>query len=215
MDFELIAGNLALDFANTIHNYGAPDPGDDLQSFADLTDWAQQAGLLPDGETRALRRGGQTHPEAAADFQRALQLRGLVYEVFSGIARRGKSGPLALAGLNEYFRRAMAQVSIARVGDRYELAWEKSGRIFDRVLWAVVRSAMELLTSDRLLRIRQCAGENCTWLFVDTSRNGMRRWCDMQACGNRAKVRRFRQRGRAAAGPGTSKLGRVPQTPHP
>jgi predicted RNA-binding Zn ribbon-like protein len=57
-------------------------------------------------------------------------------------------------------------------------------------------SAAELLTSTELARVRECGGENCGWMFLDNSRNHSRHWCDMQDCGNRAKVRRFRQRQR-------------------
>jgi predicted RNA-binding Zn ribbon-like protein len=65
------------------------------------------------------------------------------------------------------------------------------------MLWPVVRSAAELLTSDELGRVRECAADNCAWLFLDRSKNRSRRWCDMAVCGNRDKVRRFRQRSRS------------------
>jgi predicted RNA-binding Zn ribbon-like protein len=208
MQFEFLAGNLALDFANTVHDWGAPDPEDDLRGFSELATWARQAGLLNEPEGRELERSAQANA-AAADLRRALRLRGLIYEVFSGLAQGGRPQPAALAGLNFYFKQAMAQVSIQRVGDRYELGWEQGNRIFDRVLWAVTRSVTDLMTSEGLERVRQCAGESCSWLFLDTSRNGLRRWCDMQACGNRAKVRRFRQRQVEAARPSTSKLTRT------
>jgi predicted RNA-binding Zn ribbon-like protein len=61
------------------------------------------------------------------------------------------------------------------------------------MLWPVLRSAAELLTSDRMDRVRLCSAEDCDWLFLDSSRNRSRRWCDMAVCGNRSKVRRFRQ----------------------
>jgi predicted RNA-binding Zn ribbon-like protein len=210
MRFEFLAGHLALDFANTVHNWGAPDPEDDLKGFSDLVSWARQAGVVNEQESRELHRSSQANPAAAAsDLKRALRLRGLIYEVFSGIAQGARPHPGALAGLNSYCKQAMAQVSIQRVGDRYELGWEQGNRIFDRVLWAVTRSVTDLMTSEGLERVRQCAGESCSWLFLDTSRNGLRRWCDMQACGNRAKVRRFRQRQVEAARPSTSKLTRT------
>jgi predicted RNA-binding Zn ribbon-like protein len=60
------------------------------------------------------------------------------------------------------------------------------------MLVPVVRSAVELLTSDAASRIGRCADEGCAWLFLDTTRSGTRRWCDMKSCGNRNTVRRFR-----------------------
>ena len=67
------------------------------------------------------------------------------------------------------------------------------------MLWPVARSAADLLTSDDLGRVRECAGERCNWLFIDRSKNHSRRWCDMQDCGNVAKVRRYRSRKQADA----------------
>ena len=62
------------------------------------------------------------------------------------------------------------------------------------------RSAAELLTSPDLPLVRECAGYDCGWLFMDTTKNRSRRWCDMATCGNRAKGRRHYER-RRAAGP--------------
>jgi predicted RNA-binding Zn ribbon-like protein len=64
----------------------------------------------------------------------------------------------------------------------------------DRVLWPAVVSAAELLTSDDLGRVRECASERCAWLFLDRSKNQSRRWCDMTVCGNRSKARRHYSR---------------------
>ena len=60
----------------------------------------------------------------------------------------------------------------------------------------VVNKPAELATMGDLTRVKECASENCNWLFIDESRNRSRRWCDMKDCGNRAKARRFRQRKR-------------------
>jgi predicted RNA-binding Zn ribbon-like protein len=60
-----------------------------------------------------------------------------------------------------------------------------------RLFWPVVQSAAEFLTSDDVRHLRACASPKCGWVFLDTSRNRRRRWCAMQVCGNRAKVRRF------------------------
>ena len=69
----------------------------------------------------------------------------------------------------------------------------------ERVLWPVVWSAANLLTSRILERVGQCADDRgCGWLFMDLSRNRSRRWCDMKDCGNRDKVRRYYARKREA-----------------
>ena len=195
MKFEFVAGNLALDFANSVHEHGSPDPQDDLKTYADLIDWSRQAGLLSERQCRDLHR--KKPAQARLEFKRALALREAVYAIFSSQAR-GKRAPIkGLQRLNWHLRGVMTEPNLQSAGKGFELRWGKSDRPMQRVWGEITRSAVSLLTSERLHRVRQCAGESCTWLFLDTSRNGLRRWCDMQACGNRAKVRRFRQRNAA------------------
>jgi len=58
----------------------------------------------------------------------------------------------------------------------------------------LARDAIDLLTGPGADRIRQCAGDTCALVFVDTSRPGRRRWCSMTRCGNLHKQREFRAR---------------------
>ncbi len=58
--------------------------------------------------------------------------------------------------------------------------------------WLLAQSAVALLAGDAAEKIRACANAECRWLFLDTSKNHSRRWCDMAVCGNRMKARRFK-----------------------
>jgi predicted RNA-binding Zn ribbon-like protein len=189
VEHEFLGGNLALDFTNTVHDHGADDPCDDLTTAAEWVEWAAQAKLLTGAEARELRR---SHDEA--HFQRALKLRELLYAILSGAADGKKPDAASLREFQALYREALRQMELRPTGTHYQLTWPAAISPLDRVLHEIVRAAGELLTSDALTRVHQCSGESCSWLFVDTSRNGMRRWCDMKACGNRDKVRRFRQR---------------------
>ncbi len=190
MDYEFLGGNLALDFTNTVHSHGMADPGDDLKTVADLVAWATQAGLLREADIRQLRSvlANETR------FRRALELRELLYEIFSRAAKGKKPQPDALQEFQSIYQNAIRHAEFHRVANHYRLTWPATTPPLDRVFEEIVRSAANLLTSDALTGVRQCSGEACSWLFVDTSRNGLRRWCDMKACGNRAKLRRFRRR---------------------
>jgi predicted RNA-binding Zn ribbon-like protein len=64
----------------------------------------------------------------------------------------------------------------------------------DRILWLLVDDAADLLSSELLDRVKECGGPDCSWLFLDESRNRSRRWCEMSECGNRAKQRRYQRR---------------------
>ena len=77
-------------------------------------------------------------------------------------------------------------------------ARNRGEKALDSALWPIADSAAKLLTSPDRKRIKECASNNCLWLFLDTTKNHKRRWCDMKSCGNRAKVREHRRRKRAA-----------------
>ena len=78
----------------------------------------------------------------------------------------------------------------------------QAGRLTARVgqtLSEMARQVVELLSDDSSERIRECAASDCHLVFYDESRSNNRRWCSMQRCGNRAKVRNHRARGVAQA----------------
>ena len=80
---------------------------------------------------------------------------------------------------------------MAPAGGGYDWSWAGRPDDLARPLWPVARSAVELLTLGDLARVRECPGAgDCGWLFYDTSRNGSRRWCSMEGCGSRVKMRR-------------------------
>lgn len=203
MDYEFLGGNLALDFTNTLHNHGESDPREDLKSAADLVEWAAQAGLLRHTETHRL---GTVHADPAR-FRRALALRELLYEIFSRVAKGKKPTAQALRNFQSFYQNAIRRAEFHPVANHYRLTWPAATCPLERISQEIARSAADLLTSQALTRVRQCSGENCSWLFVDDSRNGMRRWCDMKACGNRAKVQRFRRNLSRAVGKSCARKG--------
>jgi predicted RNA-binding Zn ribbon-like protein len=84
-----------------------------------------------------------------------------------------------------------------RSGFRWRFSHEESD--LAPMLAPVLRSVAELLTSEDLDRVRECDSGTCFWLFLDTSKNGTRRWCDMKVCGNREKARRHHDRVKKSA----------------
>ena len=191
MNFEFVSGNLALDFANTVHNFRGRDPGDDLQTNPDLVDWGVQAGVIKEHERQRLLRKIEGDKTV---LQHARQLRNMVFFLFVHVRVLGWPESTAIYDLNKHMRELMPLAQVAKVGAKGRLQCTPEATPLERLHFEVLRAAIELLMSGDLDRVRMCQGENCSWLFVDTSRNGKRRWCDMQACGNRAKVRRFRKR---------------------
>jgi predicted RNA-binding Zn ribbon-like protein len=108
-------------------------------------------------------------------------------------AVRSEAAPLAEADV------ALLNELAAAPGPRLELGADgrvrRTGTI-DQSLAALVRDALDLMAGPDLARVKDCANDRCTRLYVDVSRAGSRRWCGMSECGNTAKVNAFRARQR-------------------
>jgi predicted RNA-binding Zn ribbon-like protein len=195
---RLEEGWLCLDFANTLEWRASDQPTERLNDYPDLVSWAQDKGILSDGEVQHLVRKAEVHPaQASAVMNQAITLRETIYRIFSAIAA-GRSPEIAdMDFFNAALPQGMAHLRITQTPAGFVWDWDGGEDTLDQMLWPVVRSAVDLLTSKELERVGECADkEGCGWLFLDTSRNHSRRWCSMELCGNRAKFRRYYQRQR-------------------
>ncbi|MCI0414163.1 ABATE domain-containing protein [bacterium] len=190
--FELLGGILCLDFVNTIHEYGAVDPREELHSFDDLVAFGNQAGAITIRQAAKLLKRASSNPAMAArTLAAARECRLALYHLFSAIAG-GKHLPARdLHFLNRQLSRTFQNLRIRSKGDEVDWSWEEGNPKPERVLWPIIRSGTELLTSTDRRLIRECGSQTCTWLFLDRSKNRTRLWCDMKTCGNRAKWRRY------------------------
>jgi predicted RNA-binding Zn ribbon-like protein len=192
--FDLSGGRLCLDFANTIGWRGRDEPNEHLGSYGDFIAWAEQAGAVAPREARSLLRRAAAKPaEARHALARAIELREAIYRVLAAIAAGRSPRPPDLAIVNAAVPAAFERSRLVPSKAGFTLAAGVKDDDLAAPLTAVVRSAVDLLTSpSELERVRTCAATACAWLFLDTTKNRARRWCDMKTCGNREKVRRFR-----------------------
>jgi predicted RNA-binding Zn ribbon-like protein len=189
--FDLSGGSPPIDFANTLG--GKHRREERLVGYADLVAFARQAGLLSDELAARLSAAAVARPaEAEAVLARARELREALFALFSEAERPA----MALDELNDELAVAMAQL---RVDPALAWTWADEAERLDSPLWPIARQAAELLVTEQRRRVHECAADDCRWLFLDTSKNRSRRWCDMKSCGNRAKVRSFYERQRAGA----------------
>ncbi|HYB43917.1 MAG TPA: ABATE domain-containing protein [Streptosporangiaceae bacterium] len=198
--FDLTSGRLCLDFANTVRARPLSVRTEYIANYGDLLDWSRQATILTVGETESLAAEADRSPkEAEAALAVVLELREALYGIFSARAAGLPAPGADLQTLNWAIARSMGRAGLVQsaLNGRFEWTWPDTQPGLDRVSWWVARSAAELLTSDDLTFVRECAGYDCGWLFLDTTRNRSRRWCDMSTCGNRAKGRRHYERKRS------------------
>jgi predicted RNA-binding Zn ribbon-like protein len=197
--YDLVGGRLCLDFCNTIGDRGS-GLDEHLRTYADVVGWAWRTGVLNAEEAARLSRLGLRNPtEAISVWERAIRLREALTAIFCAVAEDRGIRPGSLEMLNRELSVAMARSQVVPTDAGFTWLWAEGGRALDCVLWPIARSAADLLTAGPLTAIRRCEGRDCGWLFLDTSRNRTRRWCDMRICGNRAKARRHHQRVKTGA----------------
>lgn len=191
---RLVGGELCLDFANTVGGRGGDLPDEYLFGYADLVAWGTYVGILSEDEAAPLRAAAERHPaEAVEVFAYALALRETLYRAFSAAAQGKIPQQADLDALGRAYCDAMGHARLTPRDGQIGWSWAGRSGELGRVLWPVARSAVALLTSDEIRRVKECPGATgpCTWLFVDTSKNAVRRWCSMaEGCGGVAKARR-------------------------
>jgi predicted RNA-binding Zn ribbon-like protein len=193
----LIGGPLCLNFTNTAHGRGTPDHTDNLVNYAALIAWSKHAKAIGAGEAGKLLAAAARHPRAAeAVRRRAIELRERLHRSFVALQRGAQPDPGDLAGINRELAAALPHARLAPEAGAFTWSWDEEPAL-DRVLWPIVRSATQLLTAAELPRVKQCRGRGCSWLFLDTSKNSSRRWCEMEVCGSRAKARAYYARRKA------------------
>lgn len=194
--FDFDSGALCLDFSNTLEWRAGDQPEDRLNDYDDFISWGQAAGIIDGGRADQLRRLASKRRKQAADtLARAIELREALFRIFSYASGDNGIDASDLAHLNRSLSRALPRLRLVSTDDGFDWQWQDEPEALDQIVWPVLRSAADLLTSGRLDRVRVCADDRgCSYLFIDTSRNRSRRWCSMESCGNRAKARRHYQR---------------------
>jgi predicted RNA-binding Zn ribbon-like protein len=196
--FELVAGNVCLDFINTLDDRPSAQPKELLTHYLDLVRFGEDTGLLDPGTVDYLFEHCQAASEGTKEaLAKAVELREAMYAVFSAVVDKRSVPPSALAVLNAYIQEAAGQVRLAPVNGRFEWRFDYLTSL-GSLRWPIARAAADLLASDQLPLVRTCSSPTCQWFFLDTSKNHHRRWCSMQQCGNRAKVRKFYARRKRA-----------------
>ena len=196
---DFIGGDAALDFVNTVTGRDQT-PRDWLDSYARLLEWATLVRLLPDRNLRALTKKLHSEPAAAARaLTRAKELREELFALLSAVVAGNAPPKSALARLREHWL-AGSEAHELRFEDGQVIPELRSDAAdFDLVAAMVGYRMVEHVMPQPVERLRMCSGANCSWVFIDSSKAGRRRWCDMAVCGNVAKAQRFYARTRKKA----------------
>ncbi len=203
--FDLCGGHPALDFVNSLDNrYRDDGPNEMLTGYGDLLRFLVESQELDPQSARSLSK--TITPDSSERILRSVrELReataGVLYRVVEGESPAASD----LRVLEKYFleasrHRELHWDSVGPGADdpaaRPSLVWRwgRHEREPELPIWILSNSVSDLLMSDQMSHLRACAVDTCRWLFLDTSKNHSRRWCNMKVCGNRMKARRFQAR---------------------
>ncbi len=184
---------LWLEFVNTDAAAHA-SRGDVFRDFDTLLRWLTEFGTLDEERASGIRRRALLQPAAAAatvvDARRVRAALRVLAERGHGSLRVCED---AVGEINRVLGRSAGTRRLDRQDDGgYARAFVPTGDAFAGLMIPIVDSAAEALVNGELTRVRRCADAGCHQVFVDTTKNGLRRWCDMGTCGNRAKAARHR-----------------------
>jgi len=194
---DLVGRELAWDFTNTSSGRGSSAKLEHLRDFGTLMQWVEHARVMPPSDCAYARAEFAGHPRRSRRIlERAIAMRELIWTIGTALAEQrpvsGKLLELLSAAHAENLRHAEMKMRFCS----YIWVWDPRRDIQAAILGPITLSALTLLMEKDLLRTKRCAGQECGWLFYDTTKNNRRRWCEMRVCGNRAKVRAARERQR-------------------
>jgi predicted RNA-binding Zn ribbon-like protein len=173
--YKLIGGTPALDFANLVSYRGTDRQHDWLEPDANAVTWADAAGVAaPVGD----------------DIAQLREFREVLARVFLDLVDRTTPASSDVSRIGELAVGAWGDRRLVLEAGATAATWTATA---PTLLTEVAFDAASLLTDTEALgRLSAC--QECRWLFLDTSRNRRRQWCDPADCGNRARQRRHYER---------------------
>lgn len=196
---RLVGGLSVLDFLNTCDGRR---PGtalttvvDKLSNLEDIIHWYLHAGLISTSEhQRFLSLLHDSAWQQVSAFKQLINFRESLYQLLLPVALGHGVEERALAQLNEQL--ALTGAERVLVSSPFGTLWcwrgcESLQAMTVSLIGRVAVQAAQLLTGPDRSRLKACAARNCDWLFIDVSKNGRRRWCQMNICGSREKARRW------------------------
>ena len=196
-NMALVGGRPVVDFVNTLSDRALAQPLERLATYGDLLHWCVREEIFGSAERTRLERLAASHPRKAADaLSRVRGLRELLFQMFSATTDGHVPASEALDEFTTLLAEAAKYRRLEPADGGLRWHWSRGDDELDWMLWPLAWSASELLGSEDLGRLKECAQDDCRWIFLDLSKNRSRRWCTMEECGNRAKARRHYEKSR-------------------
>lgn len=176
LEFHTDTGRLSLNWIATV-GFRKGTPLERIISVEDLKRWLEYVAK----QTLSFELGEQ-------DLVQARRLRTSITGLIEDLIAKKVPNPSDIATLNAFASAPSIPIRLDQTGAQLEdQAATNSAVLFG----LIARDAIDLMTGSDFKKIKSCAAEDCSVIFVDYSRPGKRRWCSMSRCGNQAKKRTF------------------------
>lgn len=186
-NISINGGILCLDFANTVHDRKNEPLRDYLTGFDDLLYWAKKLLIIDSNAFKVLEKTAtEKRQKAHSFFNESIMLRELLHRIFKAISEVKKVASVDLNAFNRLLTSYFSFLQLKQRANGFNEDWSLAPDNFYRITAPIINSAYELLLSDKLSKVKECP--NCGWLFLDTTKNGKRRWCSMKNCGSNIKA---------------------------
>lgn len=193
-NLQLDGGCPVFDFTNTISNRNDPDYFDYLATYDDFIQWTDKIGLLPKGRIHVIDAFSKKHARKSVDtLRQVIEVREVVFNLFSSMAQHQKVSKETLSTFNEFLSEALSNMCLEIGRTQVITSFNVSEKaLLKEPLYLLIKNAFDILSTQSFERIKECP--TCKWLFLDTTKNGKRRWCNMQVCGSNDKAKRYYHR---------------------
>ncbi len=191
---KLIAGNLCLDFINTKNGHKIQNFNEYISNYQDIIVWSARYGSISNDKSKFLQETiNQLGSDSSRVHKKIIEFRESLYDIFYSVVHKKGPPTKAIKKIVTFQKKGAFSSELINQGNGFTWTWDSDSSL-ESIIWPIAFSATKLLTSIDLNKVRICDGIGCDWFFLDRSRNQKRRWCSMEDCGNRSKMReRYRR----------------------
>lgn len=184
----LDGGTLAFHFINTVYAWRKENLHEYLTNYQDVLSWSDKVKALPPSVLNNLHIESIQNPAAAKKaYKFLIESRQLLYQFFSSVAENKQN--TYLISFDKLLHETLTHYEWRRVKKVYQYGLNDATNLFFP-LWAVMYDAHQILTKEKDTgRIKECG--HCGWIFLDTTKNKQRRWCNTATCGSVDKLRKY------------------------
>jgi predicted RNA-binding Zn ribbon-like protein len=167
-----------------------------LTNFEDFIEWAEALKLLGSTQAEKFIRDWGVQSETKKFFAEVKEFRRTLREMVEAIVKTKAVKPSTIKLINSILNQGYGYHELVKTESGFEKRFRSNFDEPQQLLIPIAEAAADLIAYGNAKNLRKCEGSGCILYFYDTTKNHRRRWCSMNACGNRAKAAAFYKRTR-------------------